>query len=205
MGLGRPHYAAARPHHPRTASLKKQADRNRTERSFELGESVLLKLQPYAQSSVANRPCAKLAYKYFGPFKIVDKIGKLAYKLDLPVDSRIHPVFHVSQLKPFTPNYTPVFSELPRPPDLASHDAEPMEILERRMVKRGSSAIVQIKVKWSDAAASSTWEDYETLRRRFPQACVWQEQEDEAEEHQVVTEDGARSEDAGNVTPASPA
>lgn len=184
--------------------FKKQADRNRTEHSFEPGESVLLKLQPYAQSSVANRPCAKLAYKFFGPFKIVDKIGKMAYKLDLPADSRIHPVFHVSQLKPFTPNYTPVFSELPRPPDLAGHDNEPLEILERRMVKRGNNALVQIKVKWMDAAASVTWEDYETLRRRFPDAAVWHEHEDEAEEHQVVLEDGASSEDVGNVTPASP-
>uniref|UniRef100_A0A453EG19 Reverse transcriptase/retrotransposon-derived protein RNase H-like domain-containing protein n=1 Tax=Aegilops tauschii subsp. strangulata TaxID=200361 RepID=A0A453EG19_AEGTS len=42
--------------------FKKQADRHRTEREFEVGDSVLLKLQPYAQSSVVNRPCAKLAY-----------------------------------------------------------------------------------------------------------------------------------------------
>ncbi|XP_073357735.1 uncharacterized protein [Aegilops tauschii subsp. strangulata] len=127
--------------------FKKQADQHRTERSFEVGDTVLLKLQPYAQSSVANRPCAKLAYKYFGPFSVLDRIGKMAYKLELPADSRIHPVFHVSQLKPFTPNYTPVFSELPRPPDLAGHDDEPVEILERRMVKRGNNALVQIKVR----------------------------------------------------------
>ena len=84
--------------------FKKQVDQHRTERSFKVGDAILLKLQPYAQSSVANRPCAKLAYKYFGPFTVIDKISKLAYKLELPADNKIHPVFHVSQLKPFTPN-----------------------------------------------------------------------------------------------------
>lgn len=93
---------------------KKQADRNRTERSFQVGEQVLLKLQPYIQQSVVNHPCAKLTFKFFGPYTVLEKIGPLAYKLELPPDSRVHPVFHVSQLKPFTPDYSPVFSDLPR-------------------------------------------------------------------------------------------
>jgi hypothetical protein len=76
--------------------FKKKADHNRSEREFAVGDNVLLKLQPYAQSSVANRLCRKLAYKFFGPFVIAEKFGKLAYKLNLPEDSRIHPVFHVS-------------------------------------------------------------------------------------------------------------
>jgi hypothetical protein len=65
------------------------------EREFQVGEAVLLKLQPYAQTSVINRPCAKLALKYFGPFTIVERIGVVAYKLALPEDCAIHPVFHI--------------------------------------------------------------------------------------------------------------
>jgi hypothetical protein len=57
---------------------------------------VLLKLQPYAQSSVANRPFPKLSYKFYVPFTVLERVGKAAYMLDLPVASLIHPVFHIS-------------------------------------------------------------------------------------------------------------
>lgn len=119
------------------ARIKAYADKNRTERQFQVGDEALLKLQPYAQTTVVNRPCPKLAFKYFGPFKIVERIGAVAYKLELPQDCAIHPVFHVSQLKPFTPNYTPVYDKLPAPPDITADAAQPQAILERRMVKKG--------------------------------------------------------------------
>ena len=63
---------------------------------FQVEEQVLLKLQPYVQKSVASLPYPKLAFKFFGPFAVIAKINPSAYKLDLPPDSRIHPVFHVS-------------------------------------------------------------------------------------------------------------
>lgn len=49
--------------------------------------------------SVATRSNHKLSFKYFGPYTIVQRIGKVAYKLLLPPNSTVHPVFHVSQLK----------------------------------------------------------------------------------------------------------
>lgn len=58
----------------------------------------MLKLQPYRQTSVNKRASQKLTKCYFGPFEVVRRIGSVAHELLLPPSSRIHPVFHVSQL-----------------------------------------------------------------------------------------------------------
>ena len=78
-----------------------------------MGDKVFLKLQPYVQSSVAHRANHKLAFKYFGPFLILEKIGEVAYRVQLPVASRIHSVFHVSQLKRFVQPHYEVIDSLP--------------------------------------------------------------------------------------------
>lgn len=57
---------------------------------------------------MVSRPFPKLAFKFFGPFRVLIFSRAAAYKLELLDNSLIHLVFHVSQLKPFTPNYTPV-------------------------------------------------------------------------------------------------
>jgi hypothetical protein len=151
------------------------ADRNRTERQFQVGEQVLLKLQPYAQQSVVNRPYPKLAYKYFGPYTILECIGAVAYRLQLPAAAKIHDVFHISQLKPFTPSYVPVFSELPLIPNLQAATPVPMEIVDRRLVRKGNAAIPQILVRWAHMPDTcTTWEDYYVLKNRYPAAALWE-------------------------------
>uniref|UniRef100_A0A8R7QSB8 Chromo domain-containing protein n=1 Tax=Triticum urartu TaxID=4572 RepID=A0A8R7QSB8_TRIUA len=98
----------------------------------------------------------------------------MAYKLALPPGNRIHLVFHVSQLKPFTPDYTPVFAELPRAPDLSAAPLQPVAILDQRMVKKGITSIVQVRVQWSSLSPdSATWEDYTVLHHRYPTAPCW--------------------------------
>lgn len=81
------------------ARMKQYADSKRSEREFEIGDVVFIKLQPYRQTSVGVRKNLKLASKFFGPYPIIRKISAVAYELKLPSESKIHPVFHVSQLK----------------------------------------------------------------------------------------------------------
>jgi hypothetical protein len=136
--------------------MKIQADHNRTERSFQVGEHVLLKLQPYTQSSVVNRPFPKLVFKYFGPYKVVEKLGEVTYKLELLADSLVHLVFHVSQLKEFTPDHSRVFSQLPDIPLLDIAEITSAKILDRRLVKKSNNAVTQILVQWTSLPESST-------------------------------------------------
>lgn len=78
------------------AKMKAYANTKRTERQFQKGVWVNLKLHPYRQVTKATRKNLKLAAKFYGPYEIIYKIGTVAYKLALPETSRVHPVFHVS-------------------------------------------------------------------------------------------------------------
>ena len=67
----------------------------------------MVKLQPYRQNSLAQRLNHKLCRRYYGSFYVTKKIGVVAYHLDIPVNSQVHLVFHVSQLKPFVGSSVP--------------------------------------------------------------------------------------------------
>lgn len=79
--------------------MTQQANRKRTDKTFSEGDWVYLKLQPYRQLSLKQRASQKLSKRYYGPFRILRKIGFVAYELDLPSSARMHPVFHISLLK----------------------------------------------------------------------------------------------------------
>ncbi|XBH78185.1 hypothetical protein VPH35_104520 [Triticum aestivum] len=151
--------------------MKDQADKHRIEHTFVVGESVFLKLQPYLQSSVAPRANHKLAFKYYGPFKIVARVGEVAYQLDLPISSRVHPVFHVSLLKRVL---APDCQVRPHLLPLDTHLQVPEQVLRQRVVRKGNDSAVQVLIRWSDSTDElATWEDKDTLKQLFPRASAW--------------------------------
>jgi hypothetical protein len=98
-------------------------------------------------------------------------VGSVAYKLQLLEGSMIHPVFHISQLKPYSADYTPT---LPVITDLEAADTVPVAVIERRLVKKGNSEIPQVKLIWVELpSTTTTWEDYNVVKQRFPTAPAW--------------------------------
>jgi len=80
--------------------MKQWVDQHRSKRSFHVGDWVFLRLQPYKQISLKKaKKDNKLSPKYYGPYKVLQKIGIMACKLELLASSRVHPIFHVSCLK----------------------------------------------------------------------------------------------------------
>ncbi|PNX92266.1 retrotransposon-related protein [Trifolium pratense] len=144
-----------------------QADKHRSDRKFEIGDFVYLKLHPYRQLSVKPHLHHKLLPKFFGPFKVIDKVGHVAYQLELPSSVAIHNVFHVSQLK-LCPN--PASNPIvPIPAGVDQFHRVPEAILDRKMVKRGRTAATKVLVKWQNTSPElATWEFYYDLLEKFP-------------------------------------
>jgi hypothetical protein len=149
--------------------MKRQADKGCSEHVFAVGDLVYLKPQTYVQSSIARRSNNKLSFKFFGPFRILARIGSVAYKLELPETASIHPVFHVSQLKR-TAGSQMVASALPT--DYIEFQV-PERVLQRRWTT-GHHPVEQVLVQWSQMPPElSTWEPLLQLRQQFPRAPSW--------------------------------
>ena len=101
---------------------------------FQQGDLVYMKLQPYVQSTVAARSNEKLSFRFYGPYKVLQWVGKLAYKLELPEGSRIHLVIHVSQLKKHIPKDVAVTEDLTSVSTDPFQVQLPMKILQTRVI-----------------------------------------------------------------------
>lgn len=108
--------------------------------------------------------------KYFGPFLILECVGKVAYKLQLPKEAQIHDIFHVSQLKPYFGS-VPVTTTFPEwiTTDQHSNGLQPAAILDTRMVKVHNVAEVQYLVHWTGQPShEATWEKAKVFVQKFP-------------------------------------
>nr|GFC41012.1 hypothetical protein [Tanacetum cinerariifolium] len=87
------------PNQAKNARQKSYADLKRKPMEFQVGDKVMLKVSPW-KGVVHFGKQGKLNPRYVGPFKVLERVGDVAYKLDLPKElSRVHNTFHVSNLK----------------------------------------------------------------------------------------------------------
>ncbi|KAI0520044.1 hypothetical protein KFK09_007509 [Dendrobium nobile] len=146
--------------------MKKQADGKRRDIQFAVGDKVCLKLRLYRQMTIAQRRNEKLAARYFGPFEVEERIGEVAYRLRLPPTAKIHPVFHVSQLRR-------VVGEHAVSPELPSTLREDMEVTLEPLAVEGvrinEKGEREVKIRWSGLPDyEATWEPQERIAEQFP-------------------------------------
>ncbi|CAH9083722.1 unnamed protein product [Cuscuta europaea] len=147
--------------------MQQQANKHRREMELTEGDSVYLKIQPYKLQSLAKRINQKLSPRFYGPFQILEKIGPVAYKLKLPENSRIHPVFHVSLLKKALAPTT-VCQDLPK---CLNEELElqviPEEVVESRRNQEGKEEVL---IHWKGLPKfEDTWEDAQVMKDLFPE------------------------------------
>ncbi|GJU03262.1 ty3-gypsy retrotransposon protein [Tanacetum coccineum] len=184
-----------------------QANKHRIDKHFDVGEYVYLRLRDYRQVSLARREGQKLTKRYYGPYKIIEKIGEVAYRLQLPETARIHPVFHVSLLRDCIGDHQPSV-EVPLWHTDHLHISTPEVVLDRKTTQMNK---VKVLIKWlGHDISEATWEDEEQIRFQFPEFPL--NLEDEVISHEGGNDRSItgfvdrlfREDQAGHDSPRSP-
>ena len=102
----------------------------------------------------------KLLPKYYGPYKVFKNIGTMAYKLELPASSRVHPVFHVSCLNKVIGENLPVQTILPELDEEGKIILEPEAVTKTWTRNLRNRSISEYLIKWKNLPTEDyTWED----------------------------------------------
>ncbi|GJS24588.1 putative reverse transcriptase domain-containing protein [Tanacetum coccineum] len=149
---------------------KSYADLKRKPMDFQVGDKVMLKVSPW-KGVVRFGKRGELNPRYVGPFKVLERVGDVSYKLELPEElSRVHNTFYVSNLKKCY-----VDEPLVVPLDGLHFDdklqfvEEPVEIMDREVKRMKRSRIPIIKVRWNSRRGPEfTWEREDQFRKKYP-------------------------------------
>jgi len=138
--------------------------------NFKVDDFVYLKVSPMRGGRRFNMK-GKLAPRYIGPFKVLEKKGEVAYRLELPPSlSGVHHVFHVSQLKKClrVPEEQAPLEDLNVQEDL-TYTEHPVKILETSERITRNKRIKMCKVQWSHhTEKEATWEREDEMREAYP-------------------------------------
>jgi ribosomal protein L21E len=150
---------------------KSYADPKRRSLEFQVGDEVLLRVSP-SKGVVRFNIKGKLSPRYIGPFKIVARVGKLAYRLELPESMKgVHNVFYISMLRKYfrDPERQMTLEPIMIEQDL-TFEARPVRILEEadRVMRRRTLKFV--KILWTNQTErEATWELESRMREKYPE------------------------------------
>ena len=149
---------------------KSYADGKRRDLTFSVGDHVYLKVSPMRGIRRFNVK-GKLAPRYVGPFKVLERKGEVAYRLELPTSlSGVHDVFHISQLKRClrVPEEQAPLDGVDVQEDL-TYTEHPVKILETSERVTRNKRIKMCRVQWSHhSEAEATWEREDELMKTYP-------------------------------------
>ncbi|GKC42144.1 putative reverse transcriptase domain-containing protein [Tanacetum coccineum] len=149
---------------------KRYADKRRKPLEFQVGDKVILKVSPWKRVIHFGKR-GKLNPRYIGPFKILAKVGTVAYRLELPEKlSRVHSSFHVSNLKKCLSDEPLVIplDEIHIDEKL-NFTEELVEIMDREVKHLKQSHIPIVKVRWNSRRGPEyTWEREDQMQKKYP-------------------------------------
>ncbi|GJY46062.1 hypothetical protein Tco_0435125 [Tanacetum coccineum] len=149
---------------------KSYADLKRKPMEFQVGDRVMLKVSPW-KGVIHFGKQGKLNPRYVGPFKVLEKIGSVAYKLELSQElSRVQNIFHVSNLKKcYSDEPLAVPLEGLHVDDKLQFVEEPFEIMEWEIKRLKRSRIPLVKVRWNSRRGPKfTWEREDSFKKKYP-------------------------------------
>ncbi|GJX01825.1 putative reverse transcriptase domain-containing protein [Tanacetum coccineum] len=149
---------------------KSYADLKRKLMELQVGDKVMLKVSPW-KGVVRFGKRGKLNPRYVRPFKVLKKVGVVAYKLELPQElSRVHNTFHVSNLKKcYSDDPLVVPLEGLQVDDKLHFVEEPVEIMDREVKQLRRSRVPIVKVRWNSRRGPEfTWEREDQFRKKYP-------------------------------------
>ncbi|XP_042964569.1 uncharacterized protein LOC122298777 [Carya illinoinensis] len=155
--------------------MKKYHDQGRHVVSFKVGDSVYLELRQFGHKTMRKTTTAKLNQKFYGPYRVLEKLGNVAYKLQLSPTSQLYPVFHVSLLKKKVGDLSLVGEELPTVDREGRTLTKPKEVIGYRLHRRGRERpkVWQALILWEGLSRDeATWEDYDGLEKKYPQLIL---------------------------------
>jgi hypothetical protein len=144
--------------------MKTYHDQSRRQVEFQVGDWVWLRLNHRTASAICSVGQTKLSPNYFGPYEVMERIGAVAYRLQLPSKAKIHNVFHVVFLKKF--KGTPPAEPTPLPPIVCGRAVAQLDSVVRA---RSAGSSWELLVRWQGKSmAEATWEPLQQFKEDYP-------------------------------------
>jgi hypothetical protein len=146
---------------------KEAYDKNHREIVFVMGDWVWLRLLHRLIASISTHGHDKLGPRFYGPFQIKERVGDVAYRLDLSSTARLHDVFHTGLLKPHKGAPPPAPGSLPA----TLHNRacpQSTEVIMGHLAHDVQELLVRWEGQSNQRAANATWVELQTFQKEFP-------------------------------------